>query len=344
VHGFHSSLQASGYAQEDIKRASYILCAAVDQAVLNTPWGMQSEFATQGLLVTFHREAWGGKRFFDILDHASSAPARHVDLLELQYVCLCLGFAGQYREMPDGVGKLTEIRDGVYRRIRDVRGAPNAQLSIKWQGEHDRRHKLVQYVPLWVIAAVAGALVMACFLIYTFLLYRSAEPLRAEFAGLAASHPDYTHTVSPVSPRSLTLAQLLSPQISARVLTVQEADKETVVSLVSDDIFGSGSANPNPAHRDTLSRVAQALNQVPGQVVVIGHTDDQPIRSLRFADNIELSRARATAVKDLLTESMTEPGRVSWRGLGSSAPRCVPPDIPANRSCNRRVEIVLHNN
>jgi type VI secretion system protein ImpK len=341
---FQSRLQKLDYSQDELQRASYILCTAVDQAVLSTPWGYQSEFSTQGLLITFHREAWGGKRFFDILEKASADPAPHIDLLELQYVCLSLGFAGQYQEAANGAGKLLEIREDLYRRIRNVRGTPEEQLSIRWQGESDRRNKVIRYVPLWVIAVIAATVAVGFFLVYAFLLHGVAEPIRREFAGLAASHPDYARRTEPVSAKSLTLKQLLRPQIDAKVLTVEETDKQTMVSLVSDDIFKSGSATLNSVHGETIRAAALALNQVPGKVLVIGHTDDQPIRSLRFADNIELSRARATAVKDLLAATMSEPGRVSWLGLGSSAPKCTPPDTPDNRACNRRVEIVLHNN
>ena len=39
----------------------------LDEAVLSTPWGAQSEWAQHPLLVTLHREAWGGEKFFEML-------------------------------------------------------------------------------------------------------------------------------------------------------------------------------------------------------------------------------------------------------------------------------------
>jgi type VI secretion system protein ImpK len=86
--------------------------------------------------------------------------------------------------------------------------------------------------------------------------------------------------------------------------------------------------------------VAAALNQVPGRVIVIGHTDDQAVRSFQFADNFELSRERARAVAGLLKPDMTEASRVEFSGVGATQPRYRPVDTAENRARNRRVEIV----
>ena len=83
---------------------------------------------------------------------------------------------------------------------------------------------------------------------------------------------------------------------------------------------------------------------MPGRIIVIGHTDDQPLRSLRFADNSELSRARAVAVAELLKPAlaMPRPHRMVGRGLdpaalqaGSNAARTAPATA-ASRSFTSR--------
>jgi type VI secretion system protein ImpK len=88
-----------------------------------------------------------------------------------------------------------------------------------------------------------------------------------------------------------------------------------------------------------LDRVARALNQVPGRVMVIGHTDDQPLRSLRYANNFELSHDRAASVVSLLQRG-ANPARFASTGVGSSEPRYRPESDPENRARNRRVEII----
>jgi type VI secretion system protein ImpK len=86
--------------------------------------------------------------------------------------------------------------------------------------------------------------------------------------------------------------------------------------------------------------VAAALDEVNGDVVVRGYTDDVRINTRRFQSNIDLSQARADAVKKLLEQSMTRRGRIRAEGRGEADP-LVPNTNAANRARNRRVEITL---
>ena len=113
-----------------------------------------------------------------------------------------------------------------------------------------------------------------------------------------------------------------------------------MVTLLAPDLFPSGSATVNPAYQQTLQRLTAALNQVPGRVLVVGHTDDQPIKSLRYQDNFELSRERAVSVVTLLRQGIDNPARLTPTGVGSSKPRYLPESDPDNRARNRRVEII----
>jgi type VI secretion system protein ImpK len=135
------------------------------------------------------------------------------------------------------------------------------------------------------------------------------------------------------------LKQLLRDEESRGVLTVTERSNASIVTLPSGDLFASGSATPNPAYDATILRIAAALNQLPGRVRVIGHTDDQPLRSARFADNFELSRERAMSVVRVLQRAINNPARLTAIGLGPSQPAFTPASDPANRARNRRVEI-----
>jgi type VI secretion system protein ImpK len=140
--------------------------------------------------------------------------------------------------------------------------------------------------------------------------------------------------------RGPRLKQLLAPEEAAGLLSVDEQGGRSVVTLFAADLFASGSATVNPSQYETLQRIARAINQVPGRVLVEGHTDDQPIRSLRFRDNFELSRERALSVVKVLQLSLDNRARVQGTGVGSTKPRHLPESDPANRARNRRVEII----
>ena len=79
---------------------------------------------------------------------------------------------------------------------------------------------------------------------------------------------------------------------------------------------------------------------MPGRVLVSGHTDDRPIRSVRFPSNWELSQERARAVAGQLDQSVRTPGRISTEGRGEADP-IADNATPAGRAQNRRVEITV---
>src|SRR5436190_5499567 len=96
VRRFETAARGAGAPSEVVLAARYVVCAAVDEAVLSTPWGVQSEWQQQPLLMALHKEVWGGEKFFDMLERILPDPTRHIDLMELQYLCLAFGFTGKY--------------------------------------------------------------------------------------------------------------------------------------------------------------------------------------------------------------------------------------------------------
>jgi type VI secretion system protein ImpK len=105
-------------------------------------------------------------------------------------------------------------------------------------------------------------------------------------------------------------------------------------------MFDSGGVDVSDKVVPVLHAITAALNQVPGRVIVVGNTDDQPIHSLKFKDNFALSAARAQAVQQILAQGLDDPGRLESSGAGASQPIATPPDLPANRARNRRVDLI----
>ncbi len=82
------------------------------------------------------------------------------------------------------------------------------------------------------------------------------------------------------------------------------------------------------------------MNNVSGKILVVGYSDNVPIRSARFASNYELSLERARSVQKQLQGSLSQPERVKAEGRGEINP-VAPNTTPENRARNRRVEITL---
>ena len=75
---------------------------------------------------------------------------------------------------------------------------------------------------------------------------------------------------------------------------------------------------------------------------VDGHTDDVPVRpGAAFADNWELSQARALSVVRYMIDALgIPPDRLAANGFGQYQP-VNPDDTPEARAQNRRIELKL---
>ena len=338
IRRFEEQARAFGVPSEVVLSARYILCAGLDEAVLSTPWGNQSEWAQHPLLVQLHREAWGGEKFFEMLDRISQDPSSYIDLMELQYLGLAFGFAGKYQVQERGHERLLQVQQDLYRKIRNHRGPTEPDLSLRWRGLEDRRNPLIRYLPWWVVGAAALPILAITFTAYYASLAGVAAPVQEQLARVGLQ--DFSPAPQAVPVRGPTLKQLLASDERTGALSVEEQGNRSVVTLLARDLFPSGSAAVNPAYDATIQRLTGALNKVPGRVLVVGHTDDQPIRSLRYQDNFELSRERAVSVVDLLKRGIDNPARMNWTGVGASEPRYRPESDPENRARNRRVEVI----
>ena len=146
----------------DISAARYALCSFVDEAVMTTPWGSASSWSANSLLLEFHQETWGGEKVFAMVDRVRAEPQKYLALLKLLDTCLLLGFEGKYRVVDNGRERLTELRTDLGRLMRQhARQAP-AELSSSWRGVSGTK-RLRNYVPLWVVFALAGAIVVSSY-------------------------------------------------------------------------------------------------------------------------------------------------------------------------------------
>lgn len=141
-----------GVENSQVMAARYVLCTVIDEAVVTTSWGNESEWSQISLLSTFHNETFGGEKFFNLLEKLSRNPVKHLQLLELMYLCLALGFEGKYRVLQRGMLELEAIRDSLYRQIRQLRGDIPREISPNWQGFRDTRRRLIRIVPWWLVA------------------------------------------------------------------------------------------------------------------------------------------------------------------------------------------------
>ena len=343
VRRFEAGARAQGLPNDQVIAARYVLCTLLDEAAASTPWGGSGAWSAHSLLVQFHNEGWGGEKVFQLLTRLAENPAQHRNLLELVYVTLSLGFEGRYRVLDNGRAQLDDLRSRLATMLRNLAGPADTALSLQWQGIAAAPLRLRDGVPLWVLAAgslLLMALVFAALRlslnVQTDTTFSALQALDASAVAPAPAAPAPLAPATPVPPR---LAQLLQPDIAAGLVQVADQADRSTVTVLGDTLFDPGSADVASRAVPLFNRVAAALNQVPGRVLVSGHTDNQPIRSLRFPSNWHLSKARADSVMQLLAASV-KPARLSAEGRADTEP--VATNATAEgRARNRRVEILL---
>ena len=343
IQQFQVMAQSSGVDPQTVSSARYVLCTVLDEAVLNTPWGNDSGWAQQSLLSMFHKEVSGGERFFHLLKSLAQVPEKNRDLLELMYLCLALGFEGRYRLIEDGKNKLVNIKEWLYQILLQEKGGGAQELSPHWQGVTDRRNPLMRLVPLWVFGAAAAGILAVMYSLFLFQLNNDSDPVFSQLNSIkppvptfVVAEPEPSYTPVP----ELTLTMLLADEIDAKRLKVVDLAQRSTITIQGDNLFASGSTTVNRDIIPLLHRIADALNQLPGEVLITGHTDNVPIHSSRFPSNWHLSKARAEAVAEVIKQNLTVPDRTTIEGRSDLDP------IASNktregRAKNRRVEITL---
>lgn len=180
---------------------------------------------------------------------------------------------------------------------------------------------------------------------YRYLLARRGMGAAAEHAMLMVSgaggrgYVQATH----VRPADLSGLPTAAPvqdggaEVNGRAPLTETLRRQGYAVLTGLD-FGSGAATLGQGPYDSLAALAEVLLARPEmRIALVGHTD--AVGALDT--NIELSRARAEAVRGLLIENYgVEAERLEAHGIGFLSPRA-PNDGDRGRDLNRRVEAVV---
>lgn len=333
LHDFQSVCERVGIRNEHILAARYSLCTALDEAAQSTSWG-QNAWPVGSLLVKMHGETEGGTKVFQVLGRLVNSPAEHLDVIELIYYLLSLGFEGRYGNMTGGDRQHLEIRQRLYDMIRQHRGAVPRELSPNLPVTPAGRFSMIRTVPIWLSAAVLGLAAVGIFSWYKYQLSVRAHDLEQQIQAIGQIMP-------PSPPKVvLRLAELLKNEIARGQVTVEEDTTRSAVTFRGDDMFGGGRADVNAKVLPLLDKVATEIAKVPGKVIVTGHSDNQPIKTARFPSNQVLSEERAVHVAEYLAARGVAQGRLEAVGKGYTEP-VADNATKDGRARNRRVQIVV---
>ncbi|MCW8090304.1 type IVB secretion system protein IcmH/DotU [Alteromonas sp. ASW11-130] len=355
-----SFLQSTNFGQHSDFTASeevtYGLCCYIDETVLNTPWGSHSSWSQESLLVIFFKETWGGERFFQILDSMKNDPSYYIDIIEVYNIFLELGFEGQYRHQPDGTRILSQIKEENFLLISQYKPGFNNPLSDQWRPHSVDKATYLKTIPQWAVWTSVVAVCLAVFFYLNLSLSSHADPVKRKLVELrnvgalgTIDNPFFYPEKNSIPIKANTdttqtlytlLTDNLKPEISTEIFMLDKVDEGVIVRMSRPDLFNSGSDKLSEHYIPSIEKLARILNNTNTSIVISGHSDDVPIRTIKYPDNWALSEARAITVKKILQAQHENSLQILARGLADTI-NLAPNTTPENRAKNRRVEILI---
>jgi type VI secretion system protein ImpK len=122
LRAFQSKLDASKYQSDLIKISHYVLSATIDELLGKSYLRVYSQAAEFKSLTPLTSDgAQPQQRFFEILNYIKERPNQYLDLIELLYFCLIVGFEGEYHLKADGRQVLDNTIEDLYQIIQQYR-------------------------------------------------------------------------------------------------------------------------------------------------------------------------------------------------------------------------------
>lgn len=341
IKHYEQLLRTANIPSDDIQSARYCLCSFIDEVVLTTPWGQQSEWASNSLLSTFHNETFGGEHFFTLLENTLQYSSEKYRLLELMYLCITLGFVGKMKLEPQGSQKLEDLRDKAYHGVQQHKGELNRDLSPGWRDKVAQDEGFEQPFPLWVIGALLGVVMLFIYMGFSYSINNYSSTVYKELVTLVPWQQDDENGTGGVNrDEALMLQQLLQTEISRNLLEVEQLTDRVRIRIGAGVLFASGSTQPRADFETVLAKIARTLEGTKGKILITGHTDNEPIFTTKYPSNWHLSLARATSIGNFLANNASLSGRLWPEGKGEAEPRGSNTN-EESRALNRRIEIDL---
>ncbi len=139
------------------------------------------------------------------------------------------------------------------------------------------------------------------------------------------------------------IEEAMEEQNLDREVDMEVTSQYVQLSLKGALLFDSGSSELKADALPVMDKLGLILERYADSVIEIeGHTDNVPIHSARFADNNELSSARALSVFAYFVDTTSlDPAMIKHSGRGEYVP-VADNSSPEGRAKNRRVEIKIY--
>ena len=170
VNQFHKNCLRAGFTPETIGLVKYALVATLDETVLSIPGEARDFWITNPMQLEIFGDNIAGEEFYRKLDRLMAAPEENRSILEIYYMCLCLGFQGKY------ILNETQQRELIISRLASV--LVKCETPFDSLSPHAIRKNLCgelgvksdYVVPLWAMGGVMATVVVIIWVVLVLLL------------------------------------------------------------------------------------------------------------------------------------------------------------------------------
>lgn len=124
-------------------------------------------------------------------------------------------------------------------------------------------------------------------------------------------------------------------------IEIEKKDGDLVLRIAENAAFPTKRTILTSDFAPMLDKLADVVQDVDGDIIISGHSDDKIMKTPKFKSNWEFSAARAnTLAQALMKKGDVDPARITVQSHGPTKP-LVRNNSDINRRKNRRIEIVI---
>lgn len=183
-----------------ISDAKYAFCALMDETILSSSFAIREDWERAPLQLRLFGEHLAGERFFDKLEILRLDPVANLEVLEVFYTCLLLGFQGKY--LLEGSEKLNYMISRLGQEITHARGG-RAEFAPNWKLPQRFQHYVRNELPLWLFFALLGVVATCLFFLFQWFLLGESDDLAQTQARPVLLLPASGHAIETPQPGSM---------------------------------------------------------------------------------------------------------------------------------------------
>jgi type VI secretion system protein ImpK len=159
IDRFEDNCTSGGIDSQKRNFAKYALVALIDEKALALPKKWAALWSAHPLQFDYFSDMVAGERFFEYLEQLLQQPQKYLDVLEVYYLCLCLGFKGKYGSNKAAIEDQIVAVARIILKHRPTVKVPQSPIHA----DHEKRRQ-VPNIPTWTIAAATASLLFLLWL------------------------------------------------------------------------------------------------------------------------------------------------------------------------------------